>query len=56
MSTVIQLKRSETASSAPGASDLAVGELAVNLADAKLYSKKTDGTIVTLAQETTQSY
>lgn len=56
MSTVIQLKRSETASSTPGASDLAVGELAVNLADAKLYSKKTDGTIVTLGQETTQSY
>jgi len=50
MSTVIQLKRSETASSTPSSNDLAVGELAVNLADAKLFSKKTDGTIVTLVQ------
>jgi len=50
MTTVIQLKRSETASSTPSSNDLAVGELAVNLEDAKLFSKKTDGTIVTLVQ------
>ena len=50
MTTVIQLKRSETSSSTPSSNDLAVGELAVNLADAKLFSKKTDGTIVTLVQ------
>lgn len=47
MATVIQHKRSETASSVPSGSDLAVGELALNLADKKLYSKKTDGSVVT---------
>lgn len=48
MSTVIQIKRSETAGDAPVAADLAVGELAVNLTDKKLFSKKTDGTVVTI--------
>ena len=33
MSTVIKVKRSETASSVPTTSDLAVGEIAVNTAD-----------------------
>jgi hypothetical protein len=46
MSTVIQLKRSETASAIPTAGQIAVGELAVNLADGTLYSKKTDGSII----------
>ena len=46
MSTVIQLKRSETAGAVPTASDIAVGELALNLADGALYSKKTDGSII----------
>jgi len=46
MSTVIQLKRSETSGSVPSAADIAVGELAVNLADGALYSKKTDGSII----------
>lgn len=46
MSTVVQLKRSETTGSIPTASDIAVGELAVNLADGTLYSKKTDGSII----------
>jgi hypothetical protein len=46
MSTVVQLKRSETSGSIPTASDIAVGELAVNLADGTLYSKKTDGSII----------
>ena len=46
MSTVVQLKRSETAGAIPSAIDIAVGELAVNLADGALYSKKTDGSII----------
>ena len=46
MSTVIQLKRSETTGVVPSAQDIAVGELAVNLADGTLYSKTTDGSII----------
>ena len=46
MPTTVQLKRSETTGSIPTASDIAVGELAVNLADGTLYSKKTDGSII----------
>jgi hypothetical protein len=48
MATVVQIKRSEAAGDAPVAGDLAVGELAVNLTDKKIFSKKTDGTVVTL--------
>ncbi len=46
MGTVIQLKRSETTGDIPTAGDIAVGELAINLADGLLYSKKTDGSII----------
>ena len=46
--TVVKLKRSEVTARTPTASDLEVGELAVNLTDAKLFSKKLDGTVVTL--------
>lgn len=46
MTTVVQLKRSETSGAIPTAADIAVGELAVNLADGLLYSKKTDGSII----------
>jgi hypothetical protein len=46
MPTVVQLKRSETSGAIPTANDVAVGELAVNLADGTLYSKKTDGSII----------
>ena len=49
MSNTIQIKRSSTASDTPSASDLAVGELAVNTADAKLFTKHTDGSVVELA-------
>ena len=45
MANTIQLKRSSTASDTPTASDLAVGELAVNTADAKLFTKHTDNSI-----------
>jgi len=46
MATIIQLKRSETTGIIPTTADIAVGELAVNLADGTLYSKKTDGSII----------
>jgi hypothetical protein len=46
MPTIMQLKRSESAGSVPSVSDIAVGELAVNLADGVLYSKRTDGSII----------
>jgi len=37
MAVVLKPKRSETASSVPTTSDLAVGEMAINTADQKLY-------------------
>lgn len=49
MSHVIKIKRSETAGSVPQASDLQTHELAMNVADQKIYTKKADGSIVTLA-------
>jgi hypothetical protein len=47
-STIVQIKRSETGGAAPTGADLAVGELAVNLTDKKIFSKKADGTVVSL--------
>lgn len=46
MANTILLKRSSTASSVPAAGSLQAGELAVNLADQKLYSKTTGGSVV----------
>ena len=40
MATVIKPKKSETASSVPGTSDLVYGEMAVNTADQKIYVRK----------------
>lgn len=54
MSSVIKLKRSETASSVPTTSDLAVGEVAVNTADQKIYMRSSSG-IVTIANNSTGS-
>ena len=45
MATVIKPKRSETASSVPAASSLAIGELAMNVTDGKFYTK-TSGNVV----------
>lgn len=42
-------KKSSTASETPQASDLLIGELAVNTADGILYTKHTDNSIVTIA-------
>jgi len=50
MATIaIKPKRSETASSVPSSGDLEVGEVAINSADQKIYTKKSDGTVVEVA-------
>ena len=46
MATVIKPKRSETALAVPTAGSLATGELAMNVADGKFYTKKTDNSVV----------
>lgn len=46
MANKLILKRSSVASKVPLATDLEPGELAVNLADQKLYSKRSDGTVI----------
>ena len=46
MATVIKPKRSETALAVPTAGSLATGELAMNVTDGKLYTKKTDNSVV----------
>ena len=60
MAIVLKAKRSEVADRVPSSADLAEGELALNLEDAKIFSKKSDGTIVTLNpvtnNTTTSSY
>ena len=48
MATVIKLKRSTTADSVPSTSDLADGEVAINIADQKIYVNNS-GTIVEVA-------
>lgn len=48
MATKIILKKSTTGGSAPLSGDIDVGELAVNLADRKIYAKNGGGSIVTL--------
>jgi hypothetical protein len=45
MSTVIKVKRSEVASSVPSTSDLAVGEIAVNTQDKKIYVRASGGVV-----------
>ena len=50
MATIaIKPKRSETTSSTPASGDLEVGEIAINSADQKIFTKKTDGTVVEVA-------
>lgn len=52
MSTVvIKPKKSETASAVPSTSDLAVGEMAVNSTDQKIYVREADGTVVEIANK-----
>ncbi len=49
MAHVIKPKRSETALSVPQPSDLQTNEMAVNVADQKIYMKASNGSVVTLA-------
>ena len=53
MSNVIKIKRSETADSIPTTSDLAIGEICMNVTDQKLYTRKSDNSIVTISDVTT---
>lgn len=48
MPNKIILKKSSVAAKVPLATDLDVGELAVNLADAKLYSKDAGGNVISV--------
>lgn len=52
MATTLLHLRSTTPGAVPTAEQLSVGELAVNLADKKWFTKKADGTIVCLNQLT----
>ncbi|MDA7548921.1 hypothetical protein N8774_00575 [Gammaproteobacteria bacterium] len=49
MAQVIKPKRSETTNSVPQTSDLQTHEIAMNVADKRIYTKKADGTVVILA-------
>lgn len=46
MANKIILKKSSVAAKVPLSTDLEVGEISVNLQDQKLYSKKSDGTVI----------
>lgn len=48
MATTVQHKRSETSGSAPDAGTILTGEIAINLADGKMYSKNSSGSVVQL--------
>ena len=51
MSQQIKLKRNTTNTTAPGTSDIDVGELAISAVDGKIYLRKTDNSIVAQAIE-----
>jgi hypothetical protein len=53
VATIIKLKRSETASSVPTTGDLAVGEVAINTADQKIYVRDSGDSIVEIANAST---
>ena len=53
MANVIKIKRSESAGSIPTTSSLAVGEICMNVADQKLYTRKSDDSIVTISDVAT---
>ena len=46
MAQIIKLKRNLSTGNKPTTSDLEIGELAMNVADGKLYTKKTDNSVV----------
>jgi hypothetical protein len=47
--TVVKIKQSSVAGKEPSTGDIQQGELALNTADVKLYSKNASGEIITLA-------
>ena len=49
MASTIKIKRSETTNTVPTVSDIAVGEICMNIADQKLYTRKSDDSIVTVS-------
>ena len=49
MATVIKPKKSETASAVPTTDDLAVGEICMNVADQKIYTRKSNNSIVVVS-------
>ena len=52
MAIVIKPKKSETASAVPTTSDIAVGEICINVTDQKIYTRKSDDSIVVIASTT----
>ena len=51
MTNTVIVKKNSSSGNEPSASDLSAGELAVNTANGKLFTKHTDGTIKTIAQD-----
>jgi hypothetical protein len=49
MATTIKLKRNTSSGNTPDASDLSLGELAINTADGKVFAKKGDNSVVNVA-------
>ena len=49
MAIVIKPKKSETASAVPTTSDLAVGEICMNVTDQKIYTRKSNNSIVVVS-------
>ena len=49
MSSIIKIKRSETASAVPSTSDLEVGEIALNSVDKKLYTRDSNDNIIAVS-------
>tara|TARA_Y100000114_G_C11605458_1_gene252530 strand:+ start:452 stop:664 length:213 start_codon:yes stop_codon:yes gene_type:complete len=52
MANTVKLKRSTSSSATPSASDLEHGELSMNVADGKLFLKKSDNSIVAIENDT----
>jgi len=53
MTIKIKIKRSESANSVPTTSELEVGEICMNVADQKIYTRKSDDSIVTISETNT---
>jgi len=50
MSTVIKLKKSETALSKPSTSDLVAGEVAINALDQRIFVRDSNSKIITIGE------